>query len=515
MVNIVGSTAPDFLTATGPGDRLFGLQGDDTLRSDFGDTLMNGGSGDDRLQQNVTLDDVFEYADTSFFKAGSGDDRVVLRNTLDLTDSPALSDFSQVEIDQTIQTESGDDFVFVDNRINASVSPFTGFGVSASIATQLVDLIGDNQIILRNTLFTLEGSQGVVTDVELGGGDDVVRYEGETIDFSSFIQSSHSFDLGDGDNRFVFNDESGDLDFDLTSGSGRDVINIDSFISDLNTIGLRGTYDISTGGGDDVVMFEVNVFDGPSNTADTSIDLGDGDNFLRLTQNTPGVVDVDAGDGNDRLLLVVDTSVPFFEASSDTVVDVDLGDGDNHATVAFTISEPFAEFDFSIRSGDGNDRVDYDADINLTGSFEGLPDRFGGQIDTGGGNDRINLNFADVMLTTGDGADIVRFDQSAITERPVDSGDPSIELNPGHNTVVLTDFDFEAGDRFIFTGFDTVTTLRSVDDLSLMVDSGEAVGLANVGGDLLLDVENDAGEIATIIFEGLGDFENPGDLTLL
>lgn len=504
MANIVGTPENDLLVAVGSGDRLFGLAGDDVLRSGFADAFMNGGRGDDQLQQRINLQDVVSYEDVSFYKAGSGNDRVVLRTNVEGGGVAGPDEDETLSVDQTILTESGDDFVFIENRLSADIENL-GFS-SAFAKLRLVDLIGDNRIVIKNDLETVITFASVNSEVILGRGDDNLRYDGSVFDFSSGTASDHVFDLGDGNNRFVFREDSGYLNFDLTSGAGRDVLNIFHQMLDPNSNGSTSRFDISTGDGDDQVIFEVRSSFVTNEGVLTAIDLGDGDNFLRLTQTVAGPVTVTAGDGDDRVDVSTFSDVIPGILEVPTPTFLDLGDGDNRVTTDLRVGSGFDVMDFNLVTGDGRDRIDFDVEFLMTSAPDDLVDGFSAVIDTGAGNDQINIGFADLTLTTGVGADIVRFDKSAITEPRFSSTDPLVELNPGQNTVILTDFDFESGDRFILTGFDldgADATIRSVEALQALAGMGDALDVSVNDGSLVLELAGEDGVTSQIVFEEL------------
>lgn len=506
MPTITGTNGDDRLIAAASGDQVFGLDGDDRLIAAAPNVELNGDGGDDRLSQNLQISDIASFDTSSVFRAGAGDDRVILQTNVEAGGAFDPSVQPLLSVDQEILTEGGDDFTFIRNQL---VVPFDGADIItiARARTSLIDLIGDNVVTIRNVISTVIGFAEAVTNVALGIGNDVVRYVGDTTDFNSNAQSTHFFDLGDGNNRLTYDDTTLGLNLDVVSGSGRDVINIDYQIEDPNTFFPGAQINILTGGGDDVVTVNLRGDSGINQQAASFIDLGDGDNFLRMSQDITGSISVVAGDGDDRFDLTTLGSEGFFGPEGPFDINVDLGDGNNRVTVDLEVGETIGQTSFSLVTGDGRDRIDFNASVEVDPFFGVSDNPFAAQIDTGAGNDQINIGFADLSLTTGTGADIVRFDQAAITEPQFDD-DTGLLLNPGQNSLILTDLDFKAGDRFIFTGFDsdeTNVTLRSVADIEAMATSGGAVALTELGDNLVLQVANADGVIAQILFEGLAE----------
>jgi hypothetical protein len=220
--------------------------------------------------------------------------------------------------------------------------------------------------------------------------------------------------------------------FDFNTGDGNDTINGSGDLYDINNNGF-----IDTGDGDDILTGTGAICN------EGIINTGNGDDSIiqGWFYNYGGVF---LGDGNDSIILNIDTTdIPFLALQNNSNI-IETEDGDDTITSTGVIYNN----EGVINTGDGNDSIIVDGLNTGYGIYNN-----GGIINTGNGNDSIiaNRGFesgsnSSGSVFLGDGEDFLNSFGSG--DFYGGNGNDTLELTPGSYTVGIWG---EGGESVIFT----------------------------------------------------------------
>ena len=201
-VEIKGSPEDDFIAAYNRA-RLWGREGDDTLRAS-NDSTLNGGDGNDVLSayHNSTLyggtgDDILKAYGSSLLDGGEGNDRLEAYNDADMRD------------------DDGDNFVSAYRRSNVTTGGGSDWIETYDHATVRADN-GDNMVTAYDhSIITTGAGQD---SVSAGGKSTLVTGAGN--DLVSAGRGSH-VDAGTGDDRITVK---GEATIRFARGDGNDIL---------------------------------------------------------------------------------------------------------------------------------------------------------------------------------------------------------------------------------------------------------------------------------------------------
>lgn len=250
-----------------------------------GSTIVTGG-GDDVIK--VTGKEVMAMVENATINAGDGNNEIVLQGkTYGIANSGKF---------QAVTTGSGNDTI----TISADGGPGIGIGLYGTTVnsgagndtinvsgglygmdfSNVVSMSGDNTVNITGNATGMISSSSVIT----GGGDDVINVSGGSTGLSTYS----SINAGDGNNVInVSGKDYGSYYSNITTGSGNDIITLTG-----NTAALGGK--ISTGDGSDMVIINGNL-------QAVTIDLGGGNDVLRLESGTIGTGTLLLGGENDTI----------------------------------------------------------------------------------------------------------------------------------------------------------------------------------------------------------------------
>ncbi|MEM8873637.1 MAG: hypothetical protein AAGD32_05195 [Planctomycetota bacterium] len=236
-----------------------------------------------------------------------------------------------------------------------------------------------------------------------GAGNDTLRGSDSESAFRLFGEEGDDFISATGG--FIIAD----------GGEGDDIINL----STTAAFG-RASANVSGGAGaDTIIFFEIgNSFDRP----EVTVDAGPDDDVVDLSGQNRGTVNVDLGDGNDRVI----TGNEVFGTQGPQTADITINGGaGNDTLVSGKVTETF-------NGGSGNDTVDYTARTgeDITVSFDGQSNDGSADIfpqtDTFDvpENDNIGTDVENVL-----GATVVGQPSVPLYEEPFDEADGSTTGN--------------------------------------------------------------------------------------
>lgn len=439
---ITGNDLNNVLTGGDGADQLFGGAGDDLLNVDIHDTVVEGGSGHDRV--------VFYGTENfSFNLSGTGVEYVRSKSGNDTLDGSGMS------VNIQLFGEDGND-----NLTGGSAKDYLDGG---SGADTLIGGADDDKLI---------GGAGA-DEMYGGAGDDLLVVD--TLDTV--------IDGGSGRDRAVYYGTDS-FNFSL-SGSGIEYFRSDAGNDNLDATGMTESVWLFGQGGNDVLTGgdENDHLDGGS--GNDTINGGAGNDTLI---GGSGADQLSGGSGND--LLVVDIN--------DTLIE----GGSGHDRVVFQGTQ---DFDFSllgtgveyVRAKSGNDDLDatgVTSNVQLFGEA-GNDTLTGGNakdyLDGGSGADVLSGGDDDDKLIGGDGADEL-YGGDGNDLLVVDTLDTVINGGAGHDRAV-----YHGTENFSFTllgteieyvrsnsGNDTLDASGVTSNVQLFGEDGNDVLTGGLGNDI-------------------------------
>jgi hypothetical protein len=370
------TTQINALIGAGPDDAHYTVhadEGDNTTSIHFGD-----GANGRRPPQGKTV--------TATYRSGAGADQVEVNYLAPL-----------VNFSLDVNTGDGDDQINVQHQDTDNKNQDGFDGQRSQVAVS--DNPNDNRT----------GTQ-ISYNINTGAGDDVLRLDAAYPTDPGVIVADVGIDLGSGDDSAAIDVLSGvtetHLMLDLAAGAGNDQL-----VANL-------TYPPDP--------IHPPQPDAPEPCFDVGIraDLGDGDDVFDLLTASAAVqtlirVNVNAGNGNDAvyaryLTLQVDgDGQELAPRRRVTEADIDLGDGNDTLVFEHQVGEEEVDLLLNVLGGGGRDQVRADIGTSPQASHPQPCFDAGINLDLGGGNDLLNLDFAplaqEVNLTinvsAGGGAD--------------------------------------------------------------------------------------------------------------
>lgn len=543
MATIVGSSGYDILQGTDETDRIWGLDGGDTIDAGGGDDFVDGGdsddvltssSGYDRLDGGAGADHIILTGTGGAVTGGSGYDGLTV-------DVSALSGqlvfngasghgiigygsaeerhifFHDVEWVRLV-AGSGNDRI-VGTVSNDRIS--TGAGIDVVAA-------GAGNDIITNTggYDRLEGGDGNDRFVLVGTGSTVIGGAGDdtlTIDLAAtsddvvFNANTGHAIIGSGtpDERHVFAQYSEIERIEVITGSGNDRVQgsalgdvirtdagddvVDGGAGNDSITDGRGVNHITGGDGSDLIT---------TTLYSASVDGGEGEDSVRIeerSRTSDVTIDFIAGTASTGTVFRnIELASLGLGAGNDTVITTDLLVSFVYAGAGDDRLEGGAERD-AFHGEDGNDRIDSGAGNDMITTGLGDDVAFGGDgmdtlangggrdiLDGGAGDDWIadaipgrgSLGDGSVMLG-GDGNDAFR----AAFKGEVDGGEGRDLLQLGLGSLsVAIDFDATLGalqTGLTFTNIEDFTVTTGIRNDTLRGGNGNDVFDALSGNDLL------------------------------
>lgn len=326
-------------------------------------------------------------------------------------------------------------------------------------------------------------------------------------------QSAILVDAGNADdtvNVFVGNKFHGQLTIQGGTDAGEDTVNL------TMGNGARGTTRVTTGAGADNVTVAVGTDFGGEMTVETgdgndTIDASFGDNVLGLNSPVTGVINLDAGEGDNKVIFKADE---FFAGN----LDVSSGAGKDTVDLTFSYGvRPTA--DITVNTGAGDDFITL-KDTNLNAQSEG----FAGNvlINAGQGADKVELTFgrdvkADNPATLeNDGADIVvnggaGADQLTASSTDFFRGNLTLNGDEGNDFLLFTStggfggnvtLDGGAGTDVLALDLDTPPAYEAGNSVTLNLNDGGSADLAyikaNDGANITIQTDDGGADLILV-----------------
>jgi Ca2+-binding RTX toxin-like protein len=406
---IYGLDGNDSLTGGAQADLIDGGEGDDTLSGGEGDDTLTGGSGHDTLYGS-------DGNDTYLFGAGSELDTIY-----DYDSSPGNSDvvlFSGLaSTDLTALERKGDDLVMKfdtkDQLIVGSTFAVNVYGGNYRVEQfKFIDgVVWDDAAIKARVVSNGDAGNDVITGYN-DGGNRIYGLGGN--DYLSGGAKADLIDGGEGDDTL----SGGEGDDTLTGGSGHDAL----YGSDGNDTYLFGAgseidtiYDYDSSPGNcDVVLFS-----GLASTDLTALERKGNDLVMKFG-------------ANDQLIVESTFAVNLYGGNS-RVEQFKFSDGvvwDDAAIKARVVSNGDAGNDTITGYNDGGNRIyGLDGNDNLTGGAQA------DLLDGGEGNDTLSGGDGNDTLDGGTGNDTLRGD----------AGNDTYLFGRGSGVDIIADYDTTAG----------------------------------------------------------------------
>jgi len=423
LANITGTAANDTLTGTelldfinglGGDDVINGLGGDDVIDAGLGNDIVNGGDGNDNILGGGGDDQLFgdagndtialnvQVGGTSLLDGGSGDDRLtVFGSGLSTVRGGAGNDIIRLDGFGITNADGGDGNDVIE--LGSSRSSTLTLGAGADLVTTLINYAptsptiildfvpGEDQVRLpfAGLLLNWQGSgnpfgqgyarlvQGfgaVVLELDRDGGGngygEILRFFNTSLAaFGAAAFSGYAPD-GSAPAAQTLNGTAGsDV---LTGGIGNDQLSGLDGIDRLD--GAEGDDTLFGGNGNDVLEDRVGA----------NLAYGEAGND---TIFVAGASQAFGGDDDDNLSGL---------GNSATAIQTLLDGGAGNDTITFFNGQFGSSNGTIIRGGDGNDEIRVDG-FSLNN-----------QVDGGSGNDRITVGSAlGLTLTLGSGADVI------------------------------------------------------------------------------------------------------------
>ncbi|MBH0182966.1 MAG: calcium-binding protein [Nitrospira sp.] len=430
-LNATGDSGNNHLTGNNGANILNGGDGDDALTGGLGNDTLNGGTGDDALD------------------GGAGNDTYVVDSTLDTVTEALAGAVGGVDVVQSLATHGNIEHLTLTGNGNDS-------GTGNSLNNILTGNSGNNQLTggagndtlvggLGNDL--LDGGAGA--DRMTGGlGDDTyvrdaatdVITEGLTAGTDT-VQSALNYTLG-------ANVENLELTGTAVTGTGNALQNTLTGNSGNNTLsGLAGNDTLHGGVGNDSL-------DG--GLGQDTVLGGNGDDRITMLVTAGNVDTIDAGEGEDTLVLagvvsgtrevVLDLSLADHIISiggvlDDTVVQSSLERLDASGLVG-VVNVKGGDGDSVLIGSRGNDRMDGGAGNDLVEGGAGDDALDGDEGDDtlngGAGNDELEGNSGNDTLNGGLGNDTLEGDEGDDTLNG-GVGNDTYEFGRGDGQDLITD----------------------------------------------------------------------------
>ncbi|WP_027722869.1 calcium-binding protein [Maridesulfovibrio zosterae] len=304
------------------------------------------------------------------------------------------------------------------------------------------------------------------------GGSDMVAYGFRASVYDADGKLEYNFML----QRDTIINENEDGSLNISDYFTGDETDGDDFI-----IGKSGSH-LAGGAGDDTFVVVANesysgvesMGRGYSNSKDTSVEGGDGDDNIAIAStNIYAKVNVDSGAGNDTI------------SASGYVHDSVISTGDGNDTIDIQGVQ-----DSTITTGEGDDVVDLNGGANSYSNIDtGAGDDsltasggiVGGKVNTGDGNDVIEVRSLLTNLNTGEGNDVVRASNVSGVINTGDGNDSitvdgdvflsKIDMGDGNNTFKARSF---LSSRLTTgTGYDSVIFTGSVKQSYINTGKGD------------------------------------------
>ncbi len=480
-----GGDGDDYLESGDGNDILNGGSGDDYLESGDGDDILDGGSGDDYLYSGTGNDSLNGDLGNDHYQFAAGDGIDIIEDSggtdvIEFDASVQLADleFNQVDNDLILLNNKTADQITIKNWAAASDNQIENLilnETSLSLA-QLVDdfnrvkigTIGDDNLLLTKNIAQVNAGVGNDTIVDqtlnntnyifnLGDGQDSIRDSGSVAD-------QISFGAGISAEQLLFSQSGNDLVIALNSQDQitiRDYALQDNRIESLNfadgsqinlatTLSQHGilndTVNPKLTNNDDIIW---------ASTGGTYA-LREGNNQLVISNSGPSNT-VSAGAGNDRVLIMGDSTNKLNLGAGDNVIELN---GNGNSTITTGVGNDVIHAgngDNIIRAGDGDNTITLGAGTQ--------------NIVTGRGNDKIELGAGNIALNSGAGDDIVNILNLQTLQQA------TINLGEGNDQLNVTGTD----------GLVKVTAGLGADNLQL---SGVNTQISDAGGNNLVNIDN-------------------------
>lgn len=396
-----GGAYADWIDGNGGNDTLSGAGGDDVLRGGAGDDTLRGGNGRDTLDGDGGAGSSLRPYGRDVLDGGNGADLLIAGRGGDQLDGGAGNDVIEIDgnaLDASTRIDGG---AGVDTLRCAVRGDFTARPPqSTSILNGNTRVVG----VERYEISVFDDGAHVTTD----GGDDQIRVFGSDVavhagagrDTCAFYRSEDVGGLtyrvsGAGGRIGRMSDGSVAYDVEhhvVVGGKGDDVFDAGTArsvefyggLGDDRLIGgagddtihdIGGNNRIDSGAGDDRV--EVDIWVASTGGDTSSIQLGSGDDIVRLNTvagGTAGVFDIDGGAGID--LVEIDRSA--------LRVNVD-GSLDNAGVHLRNVER------LHLISGSGNDRLVGGDDADILDGRAGAD-----ELDGRGGDDELHVGVGDI-----------------------------------------------------------------------------------------------------------------------
>ncbi|MGO7335263.1 calcium-binding protein [Rhizobium leguminosarum] len=416
--DVFGSDDANTITTGGGNDAISGRAGADTLSGGAGDDLIDGGDGNDDLFGGEGSDQLFGRLGDDIIRGGAGDDTI--------EDGFYFSTFAEnFDIDAGV----GNDTVSLSNSMNVSVSGIIDGGDGTDIlqASFLTDLTIKNFEILESGDLGVTGSAAQFESfdkiIQQNGYSDIVLRLSDSAhaDLSGKLTTGGvhiyaavpSIDVTTGGGNDQLEGTDGNDIFDARAGD--DVLN--GYGGDDALTGGDGNDQINGGFGQDVIK---------GGAGDDSI--FDGESFGVY----PEVLDIDAGEGNDAI--IVQTSGGVLSGAIDggtgidilrapTITGLAIRNVEIFETYGYVIAGSSAQFESFDKIVFANNSTDnYAVLLSLTdGAHLDLSDELGDlgavivgdvsgiDVKTGGGDDEFTSTRGNDIFDGGAGLDMAVF----------------------------------------------------------------------------------------------------------
>ena len=456
----VGTLSEDSLVTTDGHDLIYALDGNDTVQSHagddtiyaaFGDDHIDGAAGADIIHAGVGNDTIEAGADNDMVHGAAGHDHIDGATGDDTLFAGSGSDtIIGGEGNDQIWGESGNDQLQGDAGTDQI---YGGDGNDTLIGGEGADILnggtGDDQLIDHDGGGTINGEAGadtihlydtLSTDITVNGGDDEDTLILHHLDYGTrYNDQSQYWDITKTTDGYAINIGP---DYDQISHSitllKTEFIQFSVEITDK----IENVFDwMNTERGD---VFRLDNLD---QTANQTVNMGDGDNYAEITQGNFTLI---GGNGDDTVFVGSAQST-----TTQPKANLTLGDGANSVSVYSGIAE--------IQTGRGEDTISVLSDLGVVTARKGS-----GQdhITTHDGNDVIHSGAGNDTISTGSGNDRVMnisgqdyIQTGSGTDHVTSLGNDTVHGGAG-NDVILTDLS-----RSIYYGSDEIAGMKGDDIL--------------------------------------------------
>ncbi|RUM19283.1 metal-binding protein [Rhizobium vallis] len=488
--NVITTGAGNDTISGGNGaDTLSGGAGDDQIRGEAGDDLLNGGDGNDRL---------FGDAGNDVIKGGAGDDVIVDEGyTNDVFDIDAGEGKDLVSLSQGFtSTPSG--------KIDG------GLGVDTLQANNLSGLTIKNFEILDTHGFDVVGSAAQFESFEKIISGTVGPSPTTTLRLTDGAHVDLSQELGPG--LIYISPDNYATGIDVTTGGTRDYLT-----------GAGGNDILDGGAGDDHIWGNEGDDRLTGGAGNDTIEGGDGNDVIRggtgndkivdgqISGSSPETFDIDAGSGNDTVILqnddtalsgTVDGGAGTDKLQASHLSGLTIKNFETLDTAGFAgvgSAAQFESFDTIINSNTTNAvflRLTDGGHLDLSDELAGRQAQIFGNVsgidvttgtgndklegtdgndifDGSGGNDTINGNAGNDKLTGGEGNDQIF---GGVGNDVIRGGAGDDKITDGDNMSTAPEtFDIDAGD-----GNDAINLQTHSSAISGVIDGGAGIDTLQV-----------------------------------